>query len=218
MSTVDDMSFYSIGSESSIRCSDTETTRTHSTPPSPIDSWQSRLLTDFCHFQRMHSWDRYLPLVGTQFVMFLAKGEQIENSINTNVIDTTSLHWHFLPINIGKFPACIKRYTVTFGPFLRGVETAMWDDSDEKIRYFKGIDNIRANNPNFDTWLADKYPNINPASLVHDDDESCKALADMECSIYLVNVLRTAERYVAELGFVGQDQIRVKTNMFANLV
>ena len=141
----------------------------------------------------MHSWYKRIgPIEGVPFVIHLAIGEQTQNSICFDEVDTVGLHWHFVPVRHAKtLPSGIRRYTITLGPFLRGVE------SDG---HFMGIDSIRANNPHLERWLSMNYPNISVDEVIHENEGVCAKLAHDECVRYLTNALPVVIQYIHEQG------------------
>ena len=98
----------------------------------------SKFIADFVRFQKLHSWYKILPIGGVEFVVFLTKGQQAKNSIELSVVDTKGFHWHFLPVDPKscafrsreKPDLSLCRFTVTFGPFLRGIEGGLSHSSD----------------------------------------------------------------------------------------
>jgi hypothetical protein len=154
---------------------------------------ESLFLKDFRRLQTMHSWyKRIAPVEGVRFVIYLAVGQQVPNSICMDDVDAQGLHWHFVPMRSAKeIPTHIRSYTITLGPFLRGVEAD---------GHFMGIDTIRANNPDLEEWLASNYPNISIDALIHENEEVCATLARSECTRYLTSALPVVTRYIHEQG------------------
>ncbi len=118
------------------------------------------LREDFLRFSKLHSWYKHIPFEGTDFYVYLKKGQQIRHPIDPQVNDEEGVHWCFTtdPLFVkdnaivtdkGEIVSTVssKLAKVRFGPFLRGdamgCHIIMNDYGEEKFNeWCKNVYNI----------------------------------------------------------------------------
>lgn len=114
------------------------------------------LEADYKRFCGLHSWYKHIPLTGKDFYVYQAQGEQARNGVCPQVSDPIGMHWHFSTWPLDPTDPTAS-YKVRFGPFLRGIEGWM-DNNTPIVNGFHII--VSDAGTVFMEWIEKNYPHL----------------------------------------------------------